>query len=449
MQSTNEAVTGADPNIPIGKFNFILWINNKFIAILCSVYSNNDIDDEMWIDDSNDRVHFGKLPTACIFCSRVTRFRIGVRRRTVKATSEAKKNKIFDMLRLLNQEDKVADIGNMEFVYYHLSCLAEAEHKLFIANKVMKETTIRQKIHLLALTKVQEKVITTLIDKNEVRAASDFYQYYASFFEEEKPDGNSEPYKPIFQPSIMLQKILQSFPLLTKTCFKSHNYLHQNDLSVEEIYTKHFQQQEDLITRIKKISFEIRKTVKEMDKRELPKNNLTVKDIVEGECDIPRELFVLIESLVKGPRAHNSDRKNMKISSICNSIIFTMSNGTIKPSSCLTLGLTTKSLTGSRKMLNILNRMGFCISYTLTEEIETELAHGCSAQSHILPYGLSHSPILCTHVAFDNFDRYVETSSGKDTLHDTVGIVYQNSCIDANLEVNNINLIPFNIIYFQ
>jgi len=31
-----------------------------------------------------------------------------------------------------------------------------------------------------------------------------------------------------------------------------------------------------------------------------------------------------------------------------------------------------------------------------------------------------------TGVAFDNFDRFVETSSGKDTLHDTVGIIYQN-----------------------
>ncbi|CAB3999456.1 Hypothetical predicted protein, partial [Paramuricea clavata] len=30
-----------------------------------------------------------------------------------------------------------------------------------------------------------------------------------------------------------------------------------------------------------------------------------------------------------------------------------------------------------------------------------------------------------TGVAFDNFDRFVETLSGKDTLHDTVGIAYQ------------------------
>lgn len=33
---------------------------------------------------------------------------------------------------------------------------------------------------------------------------------------------------------------------------------------------------------------------------------------------------------------------------------------------------------------------------------------------------------LCTGLAFDNFDRFVDTDTGKDTLHDTVGIIFQN-----------------------
>lgn len=104
-----------------------------------------------------------------------------------------------------------------------------------------------------------------------------------------------------------------------------------------------------------------------------------------------------------------------------------MSNGSIKPATSLYLGLAVKSITGSRKMVEILNRMGYCISYTAVEEIETELAYGCSKEKKALPHGfMPNSPSLCTHLAFDNFDRYVETVSGKDTLHDTVGIVIQN-----------------------
>lgn len=33
---------------------------------------------------------------------------------------------------------------------------------------------------------------------------------------------------------------------------------------------------------------------------------------------------------------------------------------------------------------------------------------------------------LCTGVSYDNFDQFVETKTGNDTLHDTVGIIYQN-----------------------
>ena len=35
------------------------------------------------------------------------------------------------------------------------------------------------------------------------------------------------------------------------------------------------------------------------------------------------------------------------------------------------------------------------------------------------------TPEFNTGIAWDKFDRFVETKSGKDTLHDTVGIAYQ------------------------
>lgn len=44
----------------------------------------------------------------------------------------------------------------------------------------------------------------------------------------------------------------------------------------------------------------------------------------------------------------------------------------------------------------------------------------------------------CGWLAFDNYDRYVETFSGKNTLHDTVGIAYQlrNDAEDGNEDEN-------------
>lgn len=101
---------------------------------------------------------------------------------------------------------------------------------------------------------------------------------------------------------------------------------------------------------------------------------------------------------------------------------------------CLTLGLSVKSLTGCRRMVNILNRLGHCISYTKVEEIETEIAYACSEENRILPYDFN--PNIPIHLAFDNYDQYVETTTGKDTLHDTVGIAYQNISESHDLRVS-------------
>ena len=41
------------------------------------------------------------------------------------------------------------------------------------------------------------------------------------------------------------------------------------------------------------------------------------------------------------------------------------------------------------------------------------------------PFEMSLNASTVTGVAWDNIDRFVETKSGKDTLHGTVGVAYQ------------------------
>lgn len=115
----------------------------------------------------------------------------------------------------------------------------------------------------------------------------------------------------------------------------------------------------------------------------------------------------------------------IKIRSICHDIIYNVSDGKIKPSKHVLLGLSMKSLTSSKKVLNILNKYGHSISYTVAEELETELTYSAYERNNIIPPGITPRNDLFTSVAFDNYDRFVETLSGKDTLHDTVGIIYQ------------------------
>lgn len=73
----------------------------------------------------------------------------------------------------------------------------------------------------------------------------------------------------------------------------------------------------------------------------------------------------------------------------------------------------------------MLNRYGHTINYTLAEELETEITYSSIHENQLIPSGISLDSNLSTNIAFDNYDRFVDTLSGKDTLHDTVGIIYQ------------------------
>lgn len=56
---------------------------------------------------------------------------------------------------------------------------------------------------------------------------------------------------------------------------------------------------------------------------------------------------------------------------------------------------------------------------------ETECAYSLVEKSEIRPADVIPSADLDVSVAFDNQDRYVDTQSGKDSIHDTVGISIQ------------------------
>lgn len=380
----------------------------------------------MWIEIEN-------IPKECVFCDRQIIRRHGKNRKTTKAESNTKKTHILKILRSSTSQHKADEMQNAKYINYHLTCLVQLENKL-LKSSVSKNNVIvhhakeiHRGIHSEVFSEVKSHVKDMVIEKSEIQALSDIFMWYTALFDEVKLRNNFDSYETSFKSQHLLKNLLKCYPDLSKTVYKNRIYLHEKDLTVEELLTKGFHTPEDLTTRIKSVAFEIQKNVMRVNKRNLPNRKLKLKDIIEGEIDVPGDLFLLIESLLNGPRGTVKPIKQTKIESICSSIIFSISNGSIKPATCISLGLVTKSITGCRKMLDVLNRLGHSISYTVTEELETELAYGCSMEKNVLPYGLvAGSPNHRTHLAFDNYDKFVETSSGKDTLHDTVGIVYQN-----------------------
>lgn len=344
-------------------------------------------------------------------------------------------NRIRETLLIENRADKIEKIKNDTSINYHESCLAERDHKLFYKDRRNRKTGVHpinnwehlRCAHEKAFGEIKQFVYESVIRDKCVHSMKSIYDMYKVFFDEAsaqiRSKSKSDFIKSTYKQQHLCTKLLETIPSLSKAVYKNRIFLHLSDLNFADMFTS-ITQQGDNLSRVKSIAFEVRRKVLDQDRRHLPKHNISVQNICDGECDIPIELYTLIGCLLSGPKGSQNERKDIRVKSICNSIIFCLTNGTVKPSSVLSLGLVTKSITGSRRMVEMLNRLGHCISYSTVEELETELAYGCAANTQILPYDfITKNP---THIAFDNYDKFVETSSGKDTLHDTVGIVYQN-----------------------
>ena len=153
---------------------------------------------------------------------------------------------------------------------------------------------------------------------------------------------------------------------------------------------------------------------------------LTENDIARGEAEAPDILLNYIKILYSGGTTDLSEKTLRLSSSTADDVIYAVTNGQVKPSKHCLLGTGMKSMTGSRKIVDILNKFGHTLNYNAIEELETDLALSISNKTLVTPDGMKLQSGLATGIAFNNYDEFTETLSGAGTLHNTVGITFQN-----------------------
>lgn len=67
------------------------------------------------------------------------------------------------------------------------------------------------------------------------------------------------------------------------------------------------------------------------------------------------------------------------------------------------MGMAIKSLTNSKKIINILNRYGNCCSYSILEELLTEATFSSTNSIEIFPKDILQNSKLCTSLVYNNF----------------------------------------------
>lgn len=224
----------------------------------------------------------------CIFCGR------DLRKHTSRAKSHSKKDRIRLILTTENCAEKLCKVENATTISYHPSCLAEYDHRMFYEVRATKNPATslnfwatRRLAHDKSFAEITTIIREKVIEGRHVYALQDIYQLYLSLFQEEAVKNQLKSDILSYDKRYLCARLMESFPRLAKTIFKKRTFFHPIDMSLSELLTKGCSAEDDFISQIKSTAFAIRKKIVGLEKRCIPKHNISVDNIYEGECEIP------------------------------------------------------------------------------------------------------------------------------------------------------------------
>ena len=151
---------------------------------------------------------------------------------------------------------------------------------------------------------------------------------------------------------------------------------------------------------------------------------------------IPDCLYWLIKLLVTADKRSRptdvlSQSTNMEderqILSIAQDIIHCNTKGRVKLPKHTSLAMCVHHLTSSKRLIELLNRMGHCVSYDEMRAVNTSIAEEVLAKVEefgtVIPTNIK--PGTFVQIAADNNDLNEETLDGKNTTHATTMVIYQ------------------------
>ncbi|XP_034096209.1 uncharacterized protein LOC117562482 [Gymnodraco acuticeps] len=154
-------------------------------------------------------------------------------------------------------------------------------------------------------------------------------------------------------------------------------------------------------------------------------------NVTESQTVVPIGLYNLLSWIIGSTEeptldhyVNIDDDVHLKVLSVCQDIVYLASKGRKQTPKSLALGLTVRHLTGSSRIVSLLNRLGHCASWDTVLSLDTSLAQLTLVEGRDkIPKGFSkRTP---TTLVWDNIDFGEETLSGRGTTHHTNGIMLQ------------------------
>ena len=386
-------------------------------------------------DDYNEMSSSGIFPPNCIFCrSKRKRKKDGtVELLGACETLEAAKN-IQDAADVLQDKDITSKVIGIDLVAkeakYHHTCKSTFLLRADRTSRTGAGVSIIQQNVTIALKNIHDYIEkSVIVDKRAELLTSlyDRYLDYCSFADE----------APMHKHSLR-RNIMASFGTQIKVHSQSGKKLgsivfnaNAADDSIRIAYD--YSESEERI--LNKAALILRKEILNSPQNDIPENP-TLNDVRNGDISVPQPVKNFFKVLYSGKLSDQCGKRVQRhIDSSSQDALFMVHRGKVKPAEHVTLAMALKSITGSKKLVQVLNRFGHCINYNCLEELETATAEAIQERKKACPEDTL--PGLPMGLAFDNFDELTQTLSGSNTLHDTMGILYQNLPDDDDQSVIN------------
>jgi hypothetical protein len=347
----------------------------------------------------------GVLEKKCIFCGGsgrkhfTSRFEILTKCETKTAQLSIKK-----AAEQLEDVDFLHDYEQINFltkeVHYHNTCRARYISK---AARAKEDDTMvsYQKVRKSAFDRVVVYVEENIFIKQSSEKLTDINDIFIKYLKEE---GHEDPTSTAAH---LLSKLKEHFggKLEVQQASKKQGII----LS----FAKDAMEKE-----IRNVALFFRDQISKLNENKLP-NPITEESICHGQTEtLPMPLLEFYRILYTGSRDLSSAKVERYIEASAEDDIYKATSGRVKPAKHMLLAMGLKSLTGSRKILEIVNHFGHCVGYHTAEEYETQIATTILERNKVLPDGLQPQEGLCTGTAWDNYDESM--------FHDTQGICIQN-----------------------
>ena len=332
----------------------------------------------------------GVFVKQCIFCKKKNKKFKEAKQALIMASTENVKKNIKRYAEILKDEDILRLILDEDFVSkemcYHSVCRVEYQNRAkLVSNRSIKTGEGQQngqdeswqhfsrRIHNEAFKALSATIDIQIIEDEEVFLTKDLSTQYNALLLE---IGSDE-----FENSSALQKLETKLKQMYGDKIsieqgetKRGKIVFNSKTRLQDALWKENDIKRRLEIQLRDVVLALREELRKQSPQKLPEN-LKIAAIFQGEVNVPDNLHLFLNYLISrpDPRKQSSSNKQRRINLIGENIIYAISSGAKIPAKHLQVGLAMKSLTGNRKVIEVLDRLGHSISYSVVEEIETEL----------------------------------------------------------------------------